>query len=186
MKLIPEGARKVFSGKIFQVYQWDQELFDGSKTIFELAHRVPASLVVPVVDDKILIQYEEQPTRTPFISLPGGRFDSFEEDPLDAAKRELFEESGLVSDDWELWFEGVFKGATAKEDYFFIARNCRKIQEPLHEPGERIVSEHVSFDELLDLGENPKFRLQEIRIEFLKMKLHPEYKESFRKKLFGI
>ncbi len=185
MNLIPENAKKVFEGVIFRVYQWEQKLFDGTTTTFERVHRIPASFIIPVVGDTIVIQHEEQPARPPFISFPGGRFDSFDEDGLVAAKRELLEETGFVSDDWELWQEGVFRGSFAKEDMFFIARDCKKIEEPKGEPGEKIRLEYVTFDQLLDLGENPEFRLQDVSLEFLKMKLHPEYKEQFRKKLFG-
>ncbi|KKP89624.1 MAG: NUDIX hydrolase [Candidatus Moranbacteria bacterium GW2011_GWC2_37_73] len=34
-QLIPEHAKKVFSGTFFDVYQWEQEMFDGSKKIKE-------------------------------------------------------------------------------------------------------------------------------------------------------
>ena len=36
---IPKNATKVFSGKTFDVYQWEQEMFDGSKKIFEKLKR---------------------------------------------------------------------------------------------------------------------------------------------------
>ncbi len=185
MSYIPEKGRKVYSGNLFDVYQWDQEMFDGSTEMFERVHRIPAGFVIPVVEDQILILHEEQPARPPFISLPGGRFDSFDEDPLEAAKRELLEETGLVSDDWEFWMEGAFRGTFAKEDYFYIARNCRKVAEPKNDPGEKIIPEYLSFEAFLDLSDNPKFRLQEVTIELLRMKLNPAYKEAFRKKLFG-
>ena len=32
---IPPDAKRVFKGKIFEAYQWEQELYDGTKTIFE-------------------------------------------------------------------------------------------------------------------------------------------------------
>ena len=32
---IPENAKKVFTGQVFDVYQWEQEMFDGSKATFE-------------------------------------------------------------------------------------------------------------------------------------------------------
>ncbi|MEM9773575.1 MAG: NUDIX hydrolase [Chloroflexota bacterium] len=53
------------------------------------------------------------------------------EDPLVAAKRELLEETGLESDQWEPL--GTFIGDAnrrASEATFFIARNCVKVAEP--------------------------------------------------------
>ena len=33
--LVPDGATRVFQGEIFGVYQWPQQLFDGSTDTFE-------------------------------------------------------------------------------------------------------------------------------------------------------
>lgn len=49
--------------------------------------------VIPVVGDKILINFEEQPSKPPFFGTPGGRVDEGE-DFEEAAKRELLEETG--------------------------------------------------------------------------------------------
>ena len=32
---VPKQAKRVFKGVIFDVYQWEQEMFDGTKEIFE-------------------------------------------------------------------------------------------------------------------------------------------------------
>ncbi len=32
---MPDHARRVFRGEVFDVYQWEQEMFDGSKAVFE-------------------------------------------------------------------------------------------------------------------------------------------------------
>lgn len=61
MAKIPSHATKVFSGTIFDVYQWEQEMFDGSKKIFEAAGRPHTALIIPVVDDKVVLSYERQP-----------------------------------------------------------------------------------------------------------------------------
>ena len=39
MKQIPEHAKRVFSGIMFDVRQREQEMFDGSTSIFEAATR---------------------------------------------------------------------------------------------------------------------------------------------------
>ena len=59
---IPDNAKKVFGGVLFDVYQWEQELFDGTKTIFEKLKRPDTVVVFPVLDDgKILLTEQEQP-----------------------------------------------------------------------------------------------------------------------------
>ncbi len=36
---IPPNAKRVFKGIIFDVYQWQQKMFDGSKETFEMLKR---------------------------------------------------------------------------------------------------------------------------------------------------
>ena len=33
-RLVPKNAKKVFTGEIFDIYQWQQEMYDGSLSIF--------------------------------------------------------------------------------------------------------------------------------------------------------
>lgn len=58
----------------------------------------------------------------------GNPSDTCAEDPLDAAKRELLEETGYESDEWERVF-AVPSQATICDNYAYIyrARNCRKV-----------------------------------------------------------
>ena len=90
MKL-PKNAERVFKGVIFDIYQWEQEMFDGSTETFERILRPDLVCLIATVGDKIMVLDQEQPARPPFISLPGGRMDMEGETPLDTAKRELRE-----------------------------------------------------------------------------------------------
>ena len=59
---IPESAKKVFTGKLFDVYQWEQELFDGSTTTFEKVKTKDIVSIIPVTTDgKIMICKQKQP-----------------------------------------------------------------------------------------------------------------------------
>ncbi len=101
-RLIPEGAKRVFEGKIFDVYQWDQELFDGSHAVFEMIKRPDTVNVLAVKDGKLVVLEQEQPGSGMFYSLPGGRHDNPRESELEAAKRELLEETGMTFKEWRL------------------------------------------------------------------------------------
>jgi len=91
---IPEYAKCVFNGIIFDVYQWQQKQFDGTTATFEKLKRPDTVMLLPVTNDKkIVITEQEQPGKQPFIGSIGGRVDPGE-DILTAAKRELLEESG--------------------------------------------------------------------------------------------
>ena len=52
----PPQAKRVFKGMIFDVYQWEQEMYDGSTHTFEKIIRPDTVLVIPVTEDgKIII-----------------------------------------------------------------------------------------------------------------------------------
>lgn len=181
---IPKQARKVFGGQIFDIYQWEQEMFDGTKEIFEMGKRPDTTQVIATLDGEIVVSKEEQPYKGRFLSLFGGRKEEGE-DSLAAAKRELLEEAGLVSDDWELFkvYEPVSK--LEWSIYTYIARNCRKLQEPTLDAGEKIELVQIDFDEFVKLLSDGEIRAQELSCDVLRMRLEPENLEEFKKKLFG-
>ena len=104
MVKIPDHAKKVFSGVIFDMYQWDQEMFDGSIATFEAGIRPSVVVAIPVVGDKIVLAHERQPGKDRYTTMISGRIEVGEE-PLVAAQRELEEEAGIVSDNWQLYKE---------------------------------------------------------------------------------
>lgn len=63
-----------------------------------------------------------------FIELPGGVIDPDEQDPMEAAKRELLEETGYATDDMEPMLQ-VIDNPTKDTNriYYFLARNVREV-----------------------------------------------------------
>lgn len=147
-RLIPETAARVFEGKIFDVYQWDQELFDGSHATFEMLKRPDTVNVIAIKDGKIVILEQEQPRLGVFYSVPGGRHDNPNETELEAVKRELLEEAGMTFSHWRLihatqpftkieWFV-----------YTFLATGFVSEVEPHLDGGERITKKLMTLDEV--------------------------------------
>ena len=157
MAKIPNNAQRVFSGKIYDVYQWQQQLFDGSYTTFECLQRRPTVKVIAVVNDHITLLHEQQPGRKPFIDIPGGRADSYQEAPEDVARRELEEETGLVADDLTLWFVYNNSGKIDWPVYYYVA-HCVKKSQPTAEAGEHIEAQYVDFDTFLSTTQQDSFR----------------------------
>lgn len=186
MKKIPDNAKMVFKGVIFDVYQWDQEMFDGTTEIFEAIKRRDSVTVVATVGDKIIINHEEQPGSEPFVALPGGQLEE-EMQPLDEAKRELLEETGYSSEDWEAWFvsDPLKAGRIAWNNHFFIARNCQKVAEQHLDNGERITPELVTFEAFLDFRHNPKSRNKDLFPLLEKAAENEEEKQKLKELLFG-
>jgi ADP-ribose pyrophosphatase len=144
--MIPEAAELVFKGTIFNVYHWQQEMFDGSFQTFEMLRRPDTTMVIVIDGDQIIVLDEQQPgTPMQYNRLAGGRVEPGEL-PCDAAKREIEEEIGMQFNDWALL--EVTQPALKIEwfAYVYVAVNKIKQGETAHEIGEKIAIKRVSFD----------------------------------------
>ncbi len=181
---LPLNAKMVFKGKIFEVWQWDQKMFDGSVEIFERLKRPDTAQVIPIVGDKILIQEQEQPDKPySFTSIPGGRCEEGESS-LAAAKRELLEETGYVSDNWLLWREEQPVEKIIWTVYIYVARNCRREKSPALDAGEKIKTKLIGFDDFLLLADNPLFYERELKCELIRARFDKKNREEFKNFLF--
>jgi len=180
---IPPHAKKVFSGVIFDTYQWQQEMFDGSMATFEMLKRPHTLQVIPTFEGKIVIAIEEQPNRPLQPTLISGRQEPGEE-PLAGIKRELLEEAGFESGDWELYSRESFTGKIEWDAITFIARDCKKVAEQQLEPGEKISLRFVTFDEFIDIVLSDDFWGKNFAYQVMKLKLGGEL-DGLKQKLLG-
>ncbi len=176
----PDHAEKVFKGVMFDTYQWEQEMFDGSKATFEQIKRPDTVVVFPVLPDgKIIMTEQEQPGKIPFIGATGGRVDEGE-DILTAAKRELLEESGYEAEEFILWDA---RHPVTKIDwvvYTFIAKGLKKVADMHLDAGEKIKLLHLTLEELINVATDKDiyFAEQEIVSKFIEAKFDPKKKEE--------
>lgn len=144
---LPSNAQIVHHGPLFTVHQWDQKLYDGSSQLYELCECRDAALVLAEKDGYIYFPFQSQSgIEKPFYSLFGGYIDPGET-PLDAAKRELMEENGMVSDDWELIYKHNPNDKFAKTDFYFVARNCRYAGEKHLDTSEKINEHKLTIEQ---------------------------------------
>ncbi len=179
---IPENAKRVFRGILFDVYQWEQEMFDGTRTIFEKLKRPDTVVVFPVLPDgKILLTEQEQPGKTPFVGAPGGRVDEGE-DLLFAAKRELLEESGYEAEEFILWDAQQPVGKIDWAVVTFIAKKIKKVADIHPDVGEKIKLLPLALDELIEVAtdKNTYFPDQGSFSRFLEAKFDPKKKEELK------
>ena len=163
---IPENAELKFKGIIFDVYQWQQEMFDGSFETFEGLKRGNTVVIIPIVDGKFLINDEEQPSLGKFLTFPCGRIDKSEES-LESAKRELSEETGYESNNWEKYMRVQPDRKIEWTVHVFIAKNCKKTKNPKLDPGEKIVTKLVDFEELKQIFLSEEYRGKELALKIL-------------------
>lgn len=180
---IPKMAKLVFKGDTFEVYQWKQRLYDGSHATFEGIRRTYTVQVIPTVGRRIVALREEQPGVGSWNGLVGGRIDPGER-PLEAAKRELLEETGLSARKWFLvkTFHPKFSQIDWKV-YLYVAQRCTKVAEQHLDAGERISVRHITLRQLLGFkGERIG---ADIKLYLLSMKNDMGRLKGFEKKLFG-
>lgn len=171
VKLIPEEAERVFKGKIYEVYQWPQQMFDGSFETFEMLRRPDTVKIIPIVTaeearrlgfkadaPQLIVTKQEQPRKDCFYDYPGGRMDEEDTDELAAAKRELLEETGLSFRNWKLVkVEQPFN----KIDwlvYTFVATELLGRTEQSLDAGEKIEVVAMGLDEVKRLSEKEEAR----------------------------
>jgi ADP-ribose pyrophosphatase len=171
---IPEHAKKVFAGEIFDVYQWEQELFDKSKAIFESLRRSDTVTVIPVTEDgKIMLIEEEQPHIPLHLKNIAGKVDPGET-PEDTAKRELLEETGYECNNLRLWYTQNLVYKIDWTVYTFVAQGCKKVSEQNLEGGERITPVLFEFDDFIEKVCEEDFPNLSLKVKILEAKLDSE------------
>lgn len=185
MSNLPPHAKKVFQGKVFEIWQWDQRLFDGSIAVFEKAKRADGVTVLPVTPDGMVVITEQlQPHwKTKICCLPGGVCDSggtLEEEAL----RELREETGYTSNNWKAWKIFAPSERIDWKIHTFIARDAKKTHELDLDPGEQISVKLITLDELLDLADQSDFRHRDIQLDLIRAKYNKEARAALEKMIF--
>jgi 8-oxo-dGDP phosphatase len=94
-------AATVFEGKVFDVNR-ETARFHGGTMVREYSvhHGAVAVLAIDENDRVLLINQYRHPVRTRLWEIPAGLLDVDGEVPLEAAKRELAEETDLVAAEW--------------------------------------------------------------------------------------
>jgi len=158
-------------------------MYDGSTATFEMLKRPGTIQIIPTSGNDVYLSFEEQPTKPATYTLFGGRMEP-DEEPLVTAKRELLEETGFESDNWELLKAYEYEGKIEWPMYLYAARNCRKVREQQLDPGEKIEIKKVSFDEFVNIASQEDFWNQIFTNDVLRMLLDKEKLENFKQKLF--
>ncbi|RMG37916.1 MAG: NUDIX hydrolase [Planctomycetota bacterium] len=102
---------------------------------WEFVQRISTTGVVCIVahterQQVVLVEQFRPPVAAPIIEWPAGLVGDrqVEETPLEAARRELLEETGHVSDHWERLFVAASSaGLTDECIEFYLALNCRRV-----------------------------------------------------------
>ncbi len=148
-KLIPQDAKKVFDGVIFDVFQWQQQMFDGTTETFEMLRRPDTVQVICIDEGKVLVLEEEQPHIGRRVNFTGGRVDSSDASIELAAHREVKEETGLSFKELKLISVEQPQVKIEWFIYTFIATEVSGREKPELDAGERITMKWLNSADLL-------------------------------------
>jgi ADP-ribose pyrophosphatase len=180
-----KDIKKVFQGEIFSIWQWEQELYDGTTKTFERATRRDAAGIIGVLPDKkIILTWDEQPDRAGVLTPAGGGLEEGE-NAEQGALREFQEETGYTTSEIIplLSYRPAHKVEFTVS--FFVGKNCIKSGEPHLDAGEKIELRFFTFEEFLALGQDESLRDMRLRIMLLEAQLDPNKRKILEEKLYG-
>ena len=122
-------SRLIFDGRILHVYDDAVTLPNGGVASRELIRHIGAVCVIPVLRDgrAVVERQYRYPVGEVLTEIPAGKLDAPDEDPEEAARRELREETGYTCD--ELIALGVFYPAPAyssEKIHMYLARGLHR------------------------------------------------------------
>jgi ADP-ribose pyrophosphatase len=178
-QVLPVDAALVFSGELFKVFQWRQELYDGTFATFERVQRPDSVFVLPVTEDgRLVLLEQEQPGRLPYMSLVGGRIEEGET-ALMAAQRELMEETGLVASDWFFLFSCSPYAKLEWTKTYLVALSTLRSAAPTLDAGERITTKVFEVAEAIQFLADGGIRDSELQLFAIKLSANSEMREAF-------
>ena len=93
------NSKEIFKGNVFRVTMDQVELENGMTSFREVVHHNGGACILPLTDDDkvLMVRQYRYALKEELWELPAGKLEK-DEDPFEAAKRELEEECGLTAD----------------------------------------------------------------------------------------
>ncbi|CAM3740167.1 NUDIX domain-containing protein [Smaragdicoccus niigatensis] len=138
------ASRTAYESPIIAVREDDVVMPGGDVATRSIVEHYGAVAVVAVDMDGnvVLVDQYRQPVGRRLLELPAGILDKWGEDPLEAAKRELAEETGLAAKTWFLLTDLVLSPGFSDETiriYFATGLSEVSRPEPEHEEADMVV-----------------------------------------------
>ena len=145
------SSQTIFEGHIIKVTLDEAELPNGKLAGREVVYHPGGVCVLALGEDGSvpLVRQFRYPIQRLLLELPAGKLDKEAEDQLEAAKRELSEETGLEAEEWTyLGSMLVSPGFCDEQVHMYLARKLKSSGQHLDED-EFLNVETMTFDELL-------------------------------------
>jgi ADP-ribose pyrophosphatase len=142
----------VFDGKVMTVLKDEIELSDGYKSFREVVVHNGGVVVVALKDENtiLLVKQFRYPLKSVCLELPAGKLE-LNENPDEACKRELEEETGYKAKNWKsLGYINTSPGFCTEKLYLYLASDLE------------FVGEHPDEGEIIKTYEYPKSQVLEM------------------------
>ena len=141
-----ESSQTIFEGHIVKLTVDQVRLPDGNPAQREVVYH-PGGVAVLALDgeDRVyLVRQYRYPIRQLLLELPAGKLDHGQEDPIEGARRELAEETGLEAGEWTyLGHILASPGFCTENLHMYLARELTRKEQ------------HLDEDEFLDVVTMP-------------------------------
>ena len=164
------SREEIFDGAVLHVVKDKILLPDGNTSFREFCLHKGAVAVVPVTDENevILVRQFRYAHHREFLEIPAGKFDFIGEDPLEAAKRELEEETGARADRYtDLGILDTTPALIDEKIHMFLAEGL-SFGESHPDEDEFLSVERIPLSELVDMVMAGKIRDGKTQIAILK------------------
>ena len=141
----------IFDGRVVKLYKDTIELPTGKQSFREVVKHAGGVVILAVKDDKILLVKQfRYPFKEIMYELPAGKLEAGE-DPFEAAKRELEEETGYCADKWtNLGYVCTSPGYSDEKLYLYKAEDL-KFTHCHPDDGEIIQAFEYKYDDVLKM-----------------------------------
>ncbi|MBQ9179211.1 MAG: NUDIX hydrolase [Firmicutes bacterium] len=137
------SSEYVYHGRVFDVRKDEVTVICGTSTR-DIVEHVGGSACAAITTDRkiVLVKQYRRPFDDVIMEVPAGKFNFDGEDPLEAMKRELREETGYTAKEWTfLTRMKPSVGYTTEELHIFMAKDLT--------PGETDFDDNEAIDQVL-------------------------------------
>lgn len=167
-------GEEIFDGKVVHLVRDRVRLPNGNEGIREVIRHVGAVCIIPIFENgDILVERQfRYPHAKVLLEIPAGKLDSKSEDPLSAAVRELFEETGYKAGKMTLLGELYTTPAFVDEViWMYLAEDLYTVDSKQHlDEDEFLTVERMPLDTLCDMVMNGEIPDAKTQVAILKAK----------------
>ena len=148
MEIKCEKTEYVFESKWVRVRKDHIIINNEKQSDYYIVEKMDVVLILAFnqKNEIILVSEYKYPVNQIMTGIPGGTIIRGTEEPLEAAKRELKEETGCESDEWAFFIKAYeYPTKDIHEVSFFIAKNCIQTSAQKMDENEELTFEWVPF-----------------------------------------